>query len=488
MRGKPDRHAAVAPSPLRPRCRHHAGGCLADGHFYLGRTATPPLAADSPARPCRPADSPADDGRDPIQVGALTLPPCPTSKLAWCTTIPVPLDYSDPAAPDLSAVLRVVPGDRQRDRRHDPRDPGRPRLSDHRRSRATTAARSATCCTTRNLLMVDLRGTGQSSLIKCAAVQHWSADTGTEQSYINAVGKCGDQLDHTWQRPDGSYVAASDLFTTANAARDVDRLLGQLHTGKVDFYGDSYGTFFGQTLTARFGKDLRSVTLDAAYPVLDENPFYPDAVQAAQTAFNVVLPTQRRLQRRRARPVVEPHRSAGDPPAQPVPVTGTTTTPDGDTGDADGRRQRAHRAGQHRRLRQRRLPRPRPGDPGAPRPTATRSRCSGSPRRRSTTPTRAPTPTSRPASTPRRAAATTRSRSRTPSRSASVSADYATAVAALPTGHVRAVHGRRMGHRAGRGVRRLREVADTRTPGSADRHGATAGRSAPAGTRAVRGP
>ena len=47
-------------------------------------------------------------------------------------------------------------------------------------------------------------------------------------------------------------MQASDLYTTANAARDVALLLRRLNTGKVDFYGDSYGTFFGQVLTARF--------------------------------------------------------------------------------------------------------------------------------------------------------------------------------------------------------------------------------------------
>ncbi|HEY1486331.1 MAG TPA: alpha/beta fold hydrolase, partial [Micromonosporaceae bacterium] len=140
---------------------------------------------------------------------------------------------------------------------------------------------------THNLLMVDLRGTGRSSVIKCAGVQHWTEASNTDQQYINAVGACGRQLDHTWQRADGAYVAASDLFTTANAARDVDLVLHRLHTGKVDFYGDSYGTFFGQTLTARFPGDLRSVTLDAAYPVQGENPFYPDITAAAEHAFDV---------------------------------------------------------------------------------------------------------------------------------------------------------------------------------------------------------
>ena len=64
-------------------------------------------------------------------------------------------------------------------------------------------------------------------------------------------------------------------------------LLHRLRTGRVDFYGDSYGTFFGQVFTARYAKLLRSVTLDAAYPVSGKNPFYPHMIPTARRAFNI---------------------------------------------------------------------------------------------------------------------------------------------------------------------------------------------------------
>ena len=95
-------------------------------------------------------------------------------------------------------------------------------------------------------------------------------------------------------------MQASDLYTTANAARDVALLLRRLRTGKVDFYGDSYGTFFGQVLTARYANLLRSVTLDAAYPVSQANPFYPHMILTARHAFN--LSCQRSVACHRAAP------------------------------------------------------------------------------------------------------------------------------------------------------------------------------------------
>jgi hypothetical protein len=40
-------------------------------------------------------------------------------------------------------------------------------------------------------------------------------------------------------------------------------------------------------LTARYPKLLRSVTLDAAYPVSQDNPFYPHMIRTARHAFNL---------------------------------------------------------------------------------------------------------------------------------------------------------------------------------------------------------
>jgi pimeloyl-ACP methyl ester carboxylesterase len=102
------------------------------------------------------------------------------------------------------------------------------------------------------------------------------------------VGACGDRLNRMRQRPDGSYVRGADLYTTANSARDVAVLLNRLNPGKIDLYGDSYGTYFGQVFASRYPGRLRSLTLDSAYPVLGADPFYPDAITTARAAFDKV--------------------------------------------------------------------------------------------------------------------------------------------------------------------------------------------------------
>jgi pimeloyl-ACP methyl ester carboxylesterase len=229
----------------------------------------------------------ASAGRRPIRVGSVTIPPCASSRLAWCTTINVPYQYvgRDPAAAGviklgfqwypatdgtaIGTILAVQggPGYATTDYAGEYRALFRPLLG------------------TRNLLLVNLRGTGNSSPFTCRPLQDWKLAAGTA-AYVIDTGKCGWQLNHTRRLiGGGGYVQASDLYTTADAARDVALLLRRLEVGKVDLYGDSYGTFFGQVFTARYPGMLRSVTLDSAYPVTGRDPWYPSTISTARRAF-----------------------------------------------------------------------------------------------------------------------------------------------------------------------------------------------------------
>jgi pimeloyl-ACP methyl ester carboxylesterase len=228
-------------------------------------------------------------GRHPIQVGSVTIPPCSSSRLAWCTTINVPYQYvgRDPAAagtiklgfqwyPATSGhatgtILAVQggPGYATTDYAGEYRTLFLPLLG------------------RRNLLLVNLRGTGNSSPFTCKPLQDWHLADGTA-AYVTDTGKCGRQLNHTRRLAGGGgYVQASDLYTTADAARDVALLLRRLEVGKVDLYGDSYGTYFSQVFTARYAAMLRSVTLDSAYPVTQRDPWYPSTIQTARRAFRI---------------------------------------------------------------------------------------------------------------------------------------------------------------------------------------------------------
>ncbi|MGO8960297.1 MAG: alpha/beta hydrolase [Streptosporangiaceae bacterium] len=227
--------------------------------------------------------------RQPIRVGSVTMPPCKSSRLAWCTTINVPYDYGHPAAGTIKLGFEWYPATAPAYGRA----AGTILAIQGGPGYATTDYAPAYRATflpllkTRNLLLVNLRGTGNSSSFTCKALQNWALADGTA-AYATDTGRCGWQLNHTRKLKGSSrYVQGSDLYTTAIAARDVALLLGRLRTGKADLYGDSYGTFFSQVFTSRFASMLRSVTLDAAYPVSQTDPWYPETIRTARSAFSL---------------------------------------------------------------------------------------------------------------------------------------------------------------------------------------------------------
>jgi pimeloyl-ACP methyl ester carboxylesterase len=106
-----------------------------------------------------------------------------------------------------------------------------------------------------DLVFFDERGTGRSDVVDCHDLQ-----AGLVPEAI-AIGECADQL--------GPPFAA---YTTGEAAHDLDAVRQALDLGKVFFYGDSYGTLFGQAYAVRYPGSLRGLILDSAYPAND--PYY----------------------------------------------------------------------------------------------------------------------------------------------------------------------------------------------------------------------
>ncbi len=233
-----------------------------------------------------PASASAPPVTAAVRVGSVTVPACAAAPGAYCTTVQLPFDYTDPTAGTIGIGFEWYPASSQPGGAAPTilateGGPGYPTSG----SADEYTGLFAPLMASHNLLMIDLRGTGTSSVVKCKDVQHWVAADGIA-AYVTDTGECGQQLDTTVKRADGTYVHGADLYTTANDARDVATLLGLLGIAKVDFYGDSYGTFFGQTFTARYPNLLHSVTLDAAYPVSGSDPFYPYVVPTAHSAFD----------------------------------------------------------------------------------------------------------------------------------------------------------------------------------------------------------
>jgi len=240
-------------------------------------------AITAAALPPGPAAAQEEDGQ--LVVGRLHLDPCPDVEGAWCGNLRVPFDRTDTAAGTTPITFEWYPAEQASVGTIVAMEggPGYPSTG----SRDYYLELFAGLQGSRNLLLVDNRGTGASGLINCRPLQRWHLALG-EEEYDRRLAACGDQLNSTRRLPGGGFVHGSDLYGTAHAARDLADVLTALETGPVDLYGDSYGSWFGQAFAARYPRLLRSLTLDASWPVLGTDPFYVSTIETARIAFDLV--------------------------------------------------------------------------------------------------------------------------------------------------------------------------------------------------------
>ncbi len=204
-----------------------------------------------------------------IKMGSLVLPPC-ANAAAYCGTIMRPLDPAGYVTQQIPIAFRLYP------RRHREKPPAGTILAQEGGPGYPTSGSAHEYLALfdplrgdHDMLMVDMRGTGGANEIICKDVQNNPVRT------PQAVGACGASLGN-----------ASMLYGTGLAADDMAAVLKALHIGKVDYYGDSYGTFFGQVFVTRHPDLVRSVVLDGAYPVIGDTPWYAHAGEVIRTSFN----------------------------------------------------------------------------------------------------------------------------------------------------------------------------------------------------------
>ncbi len=225
--------------------------------------------------------------RATLRVGTQDLRRCGSSPLAYCGSLPVPLDHATPSGPRLNIAYRLYPatGAGVASGTAVPVEggPGYPSTG----SAPYYAEMYGQLLNHWNMLTVDNRGTGRSSPINCPELQNFSGPTAGE-AFRQAAGACGAALNSRWRYPGGAPVHASDLFTSAAAAQDLAAVIGALGLGRVDLYGDSYGSFFAQVFAARYPHLVRSVTLDSTYPSLGLDPWYRSTEASMQADFDTV--------------------------------------------------------------------------------------------------------------------------------------------------------------------------------------------------------
>ena len=160
----------------------------------------------------------------------------------------------------------------------------------------------------RDLLLVDARGTGLSAPLDCPAFANTVAD------YVNRAGRCANQL--------GTQV---DYYGTHAAVDDLADVLDALGIDRIDLYGDSYGTYFSQAFAVRHGDRLRSLVLDAAYPLPGTDPAFSDLAAATRRALRLVCDRRPSCAARGQDPVAVVKRLVEQVRVQPVSGQGRNT-------------------------------------------------------------------------------------------------------------------------------------------------------------------
>ena len=209
-----------------------------------------------------------------LRVGTMTLSLCadvPVPPAVYCGRLGRPLDPSAEQGERLSIYFELYPhlgpGRALGMLVATEGGPGYPATQ----SRAGYLALFGPLRRTRDILIMDNRGTGKSSALDCPELQ--SAERWT----TSLVGACGDLL--------GDRAA---FFGTALATDDLAALLTRLGAGRIDLYGDSYGTYFEQVFAVRHPALLRSVALDGAYPLNGPDyAWYPSYAPAMRDKFDL---------------------------------------------------------------------------------------------------------------------------------------------------------------------------------------------------------
>jgi pimeloyl-ACP methyl ester carboxylesterase len=122
----------------------------------------------------------------------------------------------------------------------------------------------------RNLLLVDLRGTGRSTALDCPAFRRHIL------GYIDRAARCAAQLG-----------AGRDVYDTSQSVQDLAAVLHALRISKVDLYGDSYGSYAAQAFALRYPHMLRSLVLDGTYQLPGTDPAWADIAASTRSSLRL---------------------------------------------------------------------------------------------------------------------------------------------------------------------------------------------------------
>jgi pimeloyl-ACP methyl ester carboxylesterase len=186
-----------------------------------------------------------------------TPAPCGDGSPFLCGSVTVPLDRANPSGRTIDIAFQILPAGDPTSVRPDPifiseGGPGFP----------TTGSRDfwgfyalASLTDTRDLVMIDQRGTGGSGAIFCRDLQNgWNS----VQELRRAIRRCGRSLGDD-----------ADRYGTGDIALDIEAVRRALGYDRINYVAGSYGTVVQQAYASRFPERVRAMVADAGLPVTD---------------------------------------------------------------------------------------------------------------------------------------------------------------------------------------------------------------------------
>ncbi|OOC08635.1 alpha/beta hydrolase [Amycolatopsis azurea] len=196
--------------------------------------------------------------------------PCPEDAAApglTCTTLKVPLDYRNPGGKTIDIAVSKLASTKPAKRRGimltNPGGPGGPGLSMPAELRA--AGMPASVLDAYDVIGFDPRGIARSTPVTCdltpaqaaSNVPPYARDAAAVAERAKTVAVVAKQC--------GESKTAANLpyITSANTARDMDRIREALGEKKLSYYGVSYGSYLGAVYSTLFPQNTDRVVLDS---------------------------------------------------------------------------------------------------------------------------------------------------------------------------------------------------------------------------------
>ncbi len=183
-----------------------------------------------------------------------------------CSMLTVPRDYSQPNGPTIQlAVSRVHAADPAKRRGVlllNPGGPGGPGL-DLPRAMTVIMQDEPSILESYDLIGFDPRGVGQSTPVSCGLSVSEATQALVPLTQNNSFDATVAFMQHVADRCNQVSGSLLPYITTANTARDMDRIRQALREQKVSYFAYSYGTYLGAVYRTLFPGSVDRFVLDS---------------------------------------------------------------------------------------------------------------------------------------------------------------------------------------------------------------------------------